>query len=191
FALVLRVGDVLEPGDVVAVEMLLQCDVHHIGIGAGAVPVLFAGRDPDRVAGADFAQRSTPQLHPSRTRYHVQGLSKRVGMPGGAGLGLEPDPGTADPCRRRRVDDGLLPHRPGEAVRRHPARGHGAQRFDVHGSISFRWLGAGPSTERRPLEARAAPGPGEWTARRVSLAMRSRRATPGGEMVPAVRLRIP
>src|SRR5713226_8854039 len=98
---VLRVRNVLEPGDMVAVEMLLQRNMHHVGVGTGAVPVLFSGRDPDRVAGMDFAYRAAPQLHPSYARDHVQGLAERVGVPRGACLGLESDPGAPDARRRR------------------------------------------------------------------------------------------
>src|ERR1700682_5022695 len=73
-AVVLLVRDVLEPVDVVAVEMLLQGDVHHVGVGSGAVPVLFGGRDPDRVAGPDLADGFPPQLDPAHAGDDVQGL---------------------------------------------------------------------------------------------------------------------
>src|SRR5712691_7371896 len=131
---VLLVADVLEPGDVVAVEGLLQRDVHHVG--AGAVPVLLAGRDPDGVAGTDLAHRRPPYLHASDAGDDVQRLAERMGVPGGAGLRLEPHEGAPDPRRRRRLDDRLLPHRAGERLRRSAARGRGAQRLDLHGCMS-------------------------------------------------------
>src|SRR5215211_3505520 len=76
-AAVLLVRDVLHPFDVLAVEGLLQGDVHHRGVGGGAVPVLLAGRNPYRVAGPDFADRSTPELDPSYAEHDVQGLPER------------------------------------------------------------------------------------------------------------------
>src|SRR4029077_15929451 len=76
---VLLVRDVLEPGDVLAVEMFLQRDVHHRGVGTGAVPVLFSGRDPHGVAGADFPHWAAPQGHPPDAGDDVQGLADRMG----------------------------------------------------------------------------------------------------------------
>src|SRR5262245_58635224 len=98
--------------------------------------MLLAGRDPNRVAGPDFTNRLAPQLHPADAGNDVQGLAERVSVPRGARVRLEPDPGTPDPRRRRRFDDRLLPYRAGERVGRAPARGHGAQSFDVHGCFS-------------------------------------------------------
>src|SRR5215470_7794575 len=86
---ILRVGHVLEPGDRLAVEHLLHGDVHHAGVGAGAVPVLLARRNPYRVAGADFAHRPALGLHPSDAEDDVQGLAERMRVPGGARARLE------------------------------------------------------------------------------------------------------
>src|SRR5262249_10740036 len=55
---VLLVGHLLEPGDVLAVEMFLQGNVHHRGVRSGAVPVLFPRSDPHGVAGPDFPHRA-------------------------------------------------------------------------------------------------------------------------------------
>ena len=90
-----------------AVEVLLQRDVHHIGFRSGAVPVLFLGRDPHRVAGADFPDRTAPQLHPSDPGYDVQRLPERMRMPCRARARLEPHPGAADTRGRRRLDNGI------------------------------------------------------------------------------------
>src|SRR6516162_3459384 len=70
-ALVLRVGHVLHPLDVLAVERLLQGDVSHRCGRARAVPVLLARRDPHRVAGADFVDGAAPGLGATRAPYHV------------------------------------------------------------------------------------------------------------------------
>src|SRR5438552_17302564 len=50
-AVVLLVGDVFEPSDMLAVESLLHRDMHHVRIGPGAMPMFLVGRDPDGVAG--------------------------------------------------------------------------------------------------------------------------------------------
>jgi hypothetical protein len=68
---VLLVSHVLQPRDMAPIESFLQGNVHHIGVGAGAMPMLFPRRDPDRVAGADFAQRAAPQLNPAHAGNHV------------------------------------------------------------------------------------------------------------------------
>src|SRR3954464_9283559 len=113
---VLLVSHVLQPRDVAPIESLLQGNVHHIGIGTGAMPMLFPRRDPDRVAGADFAQRATPQLNPAHAGDNVQGLTQWMGMPSRARFRLEAAPRAPDPRRRRGLDDGLLPHRAGERI---------------------------------------------------------------------------
>ena len=56
--------------------MLLQGDVDHVGSRAGAVPMLFSGRDKDRIAGPDFTRGSAPHLHPAKAGNHVQCLSE-------------------------------------------------------------------------------------------------------------------
>src|SRR5262249_30268938 len=86
---ILRVGDVLEPGDGLAVERFLHRDVHHASVGAGAVPVLLARRNPHGVAGADFAHRAAFRLHPTGPEDDMQRLSERMGVPGGARARLE------------------------------------------------------------------------------------------------------
>src|ERR1700730_16303885 len=84
FGVVLFVRNFLEPGDVGAVEGLLQRDVHHRGVGTGAVPVLFPWCDPDRVAGTDLPHRAAPERNPTHAGHDAQGLAERMGMPGRA-----------------------------------------------------------------------------------------------------------
>src|SRR3954467_7477323 len=98
---VLLVSHVLQPSDMAPIESLLQGNVHHIGVGTGAMPMLFPRRDPHRVAGTDFAQRATPQLNPAHAGDHVQRLTQWMGMPSRACLRLESDPRASDACRRR------------------------------------------------------------------------------------------
>src|SRR5262245_60930135 len=73
-AAVLRVGDVLHPGHVLALECLLHRDVRHARGWAGTVPVLLVRRDPDRVAGANFTDRTAPGLHAAGSGEHVKRL---------------------------------------------------------------------------------------------------------------------
>ena len=48
-----------------AVEMLLHCNVHHIGVRPRAMPVLFLRRKSHRIARANLAHRTAPQLDAS------------------------------------------------------------------------------------------------------------------------------
>ena len=111
---ILLVGDVLEPGHMIAVERLLHGDVNHGARGRRTMPVLLARRNPDIVARADFADWAAPGLHAAKAGDDVQRLSERMGVPGGARAGFERDPRGPDARRRRRFDDRVLPHRTGE-----------------------------------------------------------------------------
>src|ERR1051326_1431255 len=113
---ILRVADVLEPSDGLAVERFLHGDVHHAGIGAGAVPMLLARRNPHGVAGAYFAHRPALGLYPSGAEDDVQGLPERRGVPRGARARLEAHAFAPEARRRRGLDDRILPHRPGEGI---------------------------------------------------------------------------
>src|ERR1022692_5114439 len=82
--LVLRVGHRLQPRHMLAALMFLHGDVLHAVLGRGAVPVLLARRNPDRVAGADRTDRTAPSLYMADAGGDVQSLSERMVMPGGA-----------------------------------------------------------------------------------------------------------
>src|ERR1700736_6726371 len=88
---ILRVAHVLEPRDGLAVEHFLHGDVHHAGVGTGAVPVLLARWNPHGVTGADFAHRPAFGLHPPDPEDDVQRLPERMGVPRGARARLEAD----------------------------------------------------------------------------------------------------
>src|SRR5262249_61439459 len=98
---ILLIADVLEPLHVLAVERLLQRDMDHPGARPGAVPMLLARWNPDRVAGADFVDRSAPGLHAPRSGDDVQRLAERMGVPGGARARLEAHARPADARWRR------------------------------------------------------------------------------------------
>ena len=74
-----------QPLDDLAVERLLNCDVAHAGCRRRPVPMFFAGRAHDDIAGADFRLRTAPTLHPAAASGNDQPLAQRVGMPRGAG----------------------------------------------------------------------------------------------------------
>jgi hypothetical protein len=67
-----------------AVGFLLQSEVHHGVGGGGAVPVFFAGGDPDDIAGVDFVLGLAPALHPAQAGGDEEGLAQGMRMPGGA-----------------------------------------------------------------------------------------------------------
>src|SRR5664279_3700943 len=116
-----------------AALMFLHGDVLHAVLGRGAVPMLLARRNPDRVAGAHRADRTTPGLHVADAGSDVQSLSKRMVMPGGARARLEAHPGRAQQRWIGRLDDRILPHRSGETRRAHAARRPRSASNDVHG----------------------------------------------------------
>src|SRR5712675_1004175 len=97
-AAVLLVADLFHPVDVFAVERFRNSDMRHRGRRCRAVPVFLAGWKPDDIAGTDFFDRSTLALRPAKAGRDDEGLTERMGVPHGAGAGLEGDVATADAC---------------------------------------------------------------------------------------------
>ena len=58
--------------------------------------MFFAGGEPDHVAGVNLLDGAAFALCPAAAGGHDQGLAERVGVPGGAGAGLEGDAGAGD-----------------------------------------------------------------------------------------------
>jgi hypothetical protein len=85
----LRIGDVLQPLDVLAVEGLLNRDVGHGGGRRRAMPVFVPGRTPDDIARADLDNGLTLALRPAATGGDNQRLPQRMGVPGRARARLE------------------------------------------------------------------------------------------------------
>src|SRR5215218_4037903 len=133
---VLLVADVLEPLDRLAVERFLNRDVLHGGLWRRAVPVLFVGREPDDVAGADLLDGASFALREAEPEQHDERLTERVRVPGRARAGLEGHRrarrARGSRCREEWVDA----DRAGEPVSGPLIRGLRARARDVHGSAS-------------------------------------------------------
>src|SRR5215204_6482583 len=134
---VLLVGDVLEPGHVDAVLVLVQGEVDEPARRRRAMPMLLVRRDPDRVAGADLLDRAVPFLHPPDAGDDVQRLPERMGVPGRARAGLERHPHRLDARRLGSLDDRVLPHGPGEPFAAPAPRRDRNRPGDVHGRPPF------------------------------------------------------
>ena len=61
------VADFFQPVHGLAIEAFLDGDVRHGGGGSGAVPMFFARRKPDDVAGANLFDQPAPALGASAT----------------------------------------------------------------------------------------------------------------------------
>ena len=84
---VLFVADLFHPIDSLAVERFLDGDVRHGRGWRGAVPMLFARRKPDNIAGTNLLDRAALALGAAATGDDNQSLTERMGMPCGAGPG--------------------------------------------------------------------------------------------------------
>jgi hypothetical protein len=93
--------------------------------------VLFAGLEPDHVAGPDLFDRAAVALDPAAAGDDDQGLAQRVGMPGRAGARLEGDQGAGGAGRIGRAEQGIDPDRAGEPGRRADAGRAAAASLDL------------------------------------------------------------
>src|SRR5205085_9570641 len=73
---ILDVSYMLHPGDVASIQRLLHRDVHHTGARRPSMPVLFARRNPDDVAGPDLPYRCALSLNPADARDDGEGLGE-------------------------------------------------------------------------------------------------------------------
>src|SRR6478735_3692681 len=90
---ILFVADLLHPVHKFAIQRLLNGNVRQGGFRGGTMPMLFAGREPDNIAGMYFFDRTAFALHPATARGHDEGLAQRVRVPGCASAGLKCDAG--------------------------------------------------------------------------------------------------
>ena len=118
---IFRVGHRLHPGHETSVQRFLHCDVGHAIGRRGAVPVLFARRNPHDIAGPYLKYRTALGLDPADARDDVERLAERVGMPVGPCARLEGDAIRGNARRGLSGNDRILPDRAGEIFLRRPA----------------------------------------------------------------------
>lgn len=156
---IFQVGHGRHPVDGLPVEVLLDREMGHGRGGAGAVPVFFAGRKPDHIAGVDFLDRAAPALGAATAGGHDQSLAERVGVPRGAGAGLEGDAVAGRSGGRGGGKERIDPDDPCEPICGAGLRRLGDTAFDFHGGCfvenrSVRAGGcAGPSAQRDGVSA--------------------------------------
>ncbi len=96
------------PFDDFAIELFLKGDVRHGGGGSGAVPVFFAGFEPDDVPGMNFFDGAAFALGPAAAGGNDERLAEGVRVPRGAGAGFEGDVGALNEggigCMEQRVN---------------------------------------------------------------------------------------
>jgi len=126
---------VFQPVHGFAVEGFGDGDVGEGGGGSGAVPVFFAWREPDDVAGVDGFHGAAGALNAAGTGGDDEGLAEGMGMPGGAGAGFKGDNGTADAGGIAAFEGRVNANDAGEPVGRAFGGGLGAVAFDFHGYI--------------------------------------------------------
>ena len=129
---VLVVADFFQPVHRLAVERFLNGDMRHGRRRRGTVPMLFAGRDRDHIAGMDFLNRTALLLYPSETGGDDQSLPKRMGVPGCSGAGFEGDTGARSTSRGVWLEQWINAHCAGKPVGRSLAGWLRANSFDFH-----------------------------------------------------------
>src|SRR3954451_9123540 len=143
---VLLVADLLHPIDGRAVQLFLDSDVAHGSGRAGAMSVLFAGREPDDVARADLLNGAALTLHQAEACHDNEGLTKRMRMPGGARAGLKGDERASNAGGLGRAEQGIDAHRASKPVGWAFAGRLRAAACDVHGESPL-----GAAREARPV----------------------------------------
>src|SRR5204862_5458910 len=113
---VLLVGDVFEPVDRLAIELLLDGDVRHGRCWRRAVPVLFARGKPHDVTGANLFNGSAPALDAAEPGCHDQRLAERMSVPGSACAWLECHGRTRSSGGRGRLKQRIDTDRAGKPV---------------------------------------------------------------------------
>src|SRR5882762_10117829 len=119
--LVLLVGDLVHPVDNPAVELFLDRDMRHRRGRRCAMPMLFARRAPDDIAGTDNLDRPAPALHEAAAGRDDERLTERMRVPVTPRAWLERYVGAARPCRCGCLEKRVNAHRAGEILGR-PSR---------------------------------------------------------------------
>src|ERR1700761_3865114 len=116
--LVLIVAHFFHPVDSFAVELFLNGDVSHGRGRRRAMPMLFAGREPDDVAGTDFFNSTAPFLSAPATVGHDQGLAERMRVPRGARTRFKGNLRADGASGSTRLEQRINAYRAGEPIRR-------------------------------------------------------------------------
>jgi hypothetical protein len=105
------VADVFHPIDDLPIFFLLNRDVSHARRRRGAMPVLFAGRNPNYITGTDLLDGTVPALNPSTASGHDKSLAERMGMPCSSCTWLKRNAGTLNQggIRRPEITDRSAP----------------------------------------------------------------------------------
>src|SRR5215469_3656603 len=88
---ILRVTNVFQPIDNLAVKRFGDRDVRHCRGRSCTMPVLLARREPDNVARPDLLNRPALALREAAACRHDQRLTERMRVPGGARAGFKGD----------------------------------------------------------------------------------------------------
>src|SRR5256885_9932211 len=96
------------------------------------MPVLFTGREPDDVTGADLLNWPALALGPTAAGRDNERLTEWMCVPRGSCARLERYAGALNKCRIRSLEKWIDPHRTGEPVRRSFCGGLRACSFDFH-----------------------------------------------------------
>ena len=129
------VGDVFQPIDNLAIEAFLDCDVGEGSSWGSAVPMLLTRRKPNDVAGMNFLDGAAIFLHPAAAGSHDEGLSKGMGVPGGACSRLEGDTGAGDQRWVGRLKEWINADGAGKPICRTLAGWLRADAFNIHDPI--------------------------------------------------------
>jgi hypothetical protein len=109
----LRTGELFVPRQSLdrvdlTVEVFLNRAVRHGCCRAGAVPVLFAGRNLDHVARTNLLNCTTPTLYPAAPGGDDDSLTERMRVPRSPCARLECHAGTGDERRLGRLERGSI-----------------------------------------------------------------------------------
>lgn len=134
-AFVFGVGDVLHPFDDASIGSFLNGDVRHASGGGCAVPVFFAGAEPDDVAGMNFFDWATGALCPTAACGNDERLAERMGVPRGARARFKGDAGAGGTSGIGWLEEWIDADRSGEPIHRSLAGCLGAGTLYVHGFL--------------------------------------------------------
>lgn len=87
--LIFLIAYLFQPFNCFSVKLLLDGNVCHGCCWSGAVPVLFARREPNHITGMDFLNRAALSLCQTTPGSNYQGLAKWVSVPGSTGFGFK------------------------------------------------------------------------------------------------------